>query len=237
MAKAKRPIFVPVSSGTPYVSEQELEFEWFAGFALLQKQKSIESLHQAAKAGGISPVLEISSKSLDPLGIALSSFNLKLKTPQGQQISVECAFQGSKVFQNGGPYTELYFVTSREAKTDERLRNSGEVVGFNYFGQDYPIRPVNAFYNRLYLFALWSNPNLAEKITQYKGFSDIEYNPKKSINCQARSAALFVSLQQQGLLEKALKDRDFYQQVAASMKQPAILPMTPSKQKKLFPDE
>lgn len=35
--------------------------------------------------------------------------------------SVECAFQSSKVFENGGAYTDLLYKTSREAK-DERLK-------------------------------------------------------------------------------------------------------------------
>ena len=35
----------------------------------------------------------------------------------------------------------------------------------------------------------------------------IEFNPKKSINCQARSVALFVFLQDKNLLEDALSDK------------------------------
>ena len=45
---------------------------------------------------------------------------------------------------------------------------------------------------------------LADEITNYNGFTDIEFNPKKSINCQAYSAALYSSLQHSGLLKKSL---------------------------------
>jgi len=38
----------------------------------------------------------------------------------------------------------------------------------------------------------------------YSGFTDIEFNPKKSINCQAYSVALYVSLEKSGLLKDAL---------------------------------
>jgi hypothetical protein len=38
----------------------------------------------------------------------------------------------------------------------------------------------------------------------YAGFTDIEFNPQRSINCQARSAALFLSLMKRGDLESAL---------------------------------
>lgn len=45
---------------------------------------------------------------------------------------------------------------------------------------------------------------------KYDGFTDIEFNPEKSINCQARAAALFVSLSRRGLLELAMTSIDNY---------------------------
>ena len=145
---AKRPIFTPDFSGFPYVDAVDIEFKWHPGFAKSQLQKSIASLHEAAeKLKKISPVLEISGKSASDLGNSLSAFNLSLKTLKGRTISVECAYQGSKVFENGGPYHELYSASSREAKTDDRLRNSGELVAFNFCGEDFPIEPKTAFYD------------------------------------------------------------------------------------------
>ena len=77
---ALRPIFVPVVNGGLGVHEKMLEFKWHAGMAITQKQKSIRELHATAKASGIYPVLEISSKSETPLGIELSAFNLCITT-------------------------------------------------------------------------------------------------------------------------------------------------------------
>jgi len=37
----------------------------------------------------------------------------------------------------------------------------------------------------------------------YDTFTDIEFNPKRSFNCQARSCALFVALARKGLLGEA----------------------------------
>ena len=123
---AKRPIFSPDPSKCPYVRVEDVDFQWYPGFAKSQLQKSIESLHEAAEKLGIAPILEISGKSSSRLGVSLSAFNLKLITPNGSSISVECAYQGSKVFQNGGPFQDLYFVgSSRAAKTDMRLSTSG----------------------------------------------------------------------------------------------------------------
>ena len=200
---ARRPIFIPDSS-SPYVVEKNIEFQWYPGFAKSQAQKSIKSLHQATERSGISPILEISGKSAEPLGVSLSAFNLSIN----DRMSVECAYQGSKVFKNGGPYTDLYSRSSREAKTDPRLRNSGELIAFKFCGEDFPIQPQTGFYNWLYIQALGQNQNLAQELENFQGFSDIAFNPKRSINCQARAAAIFVSLSRhrQQLLEQILKN-------------------------------
>lgn len=192
---------------------ESIEFKWHPGFAKSQLQKSIASLHEAAeKLNKISPILEISSKSTSRLGVSLSAFNLSLKTPNEQRISVECAYQGSKVFENGGPYHELYSVSSLEAKTDERLKNSGELVAFNFCGEDFPTEPKTAFYDWLYITALHQKKaDLVKALKVFQGFSDIVFNPNRSINCQARAAALFVSLSKNGLIgEKIFSDKDYY---------------------------
>ena len=206
---AKRPVFYPIIN-PPYVKEIELQFEWFSGFAISQVQKSIHSLHLAAEKAGISPVLEISSKSSLSLGVELSAFNLMLSLNDGKMISVECAFQGSKVFERSGPYTNLYYETSRETKKYPRLHESGNVIGFNLFGEEFPINPPTAFYDWIYLNALSQNTHLADQLFAYRGFSDIKFNPQKSINCQARSAALYVALSTNGQLDKVLSNREYY---------------------------
>ena len=210
---AKRPIFTPDFSGFPYVDAIDIEFKWHPGFAKSQMQKSIASLHDAAeKLKKISPILEISGKSTSELGNSLSAFKLLLKTPDGQTMSVECAYQGSKVFENGGPYHELYSASSRDAKMDERLRNSGELIGFNFCGENFPIEPKTAFYDWLYMTALCQKKtDFVKELEAFQGFSDIVFNPNRSLNCQARAAALFVALSKKDLIdEQILQDRDRY---------------------------
>lgn len=209
---ARRPIFIPKPESFPFVVEIDIDFEWYPGFAKSQAQKSIQSLHNSAAQKGISPVLEISSKSSNPLGIALSAFNLHLKLDTGKIISVECAFQGSKVFKDGGPYNDLYDKSSRDAKTDRRLKSSGELTAFSLMGEQFPNKPVTAFYDWLYLKALFNNQELAVRLFSYNGFSDIAFNPDKSINCQARSAALFVGMSKDNNidLERIIKDKNYY---------------------------
>jgi hypothetical protein len=209
---ANRPIFTPDFNGFPFVETVDIEFKWYSGFAKSQMQKTIVSLHEAAEKQGIAPVLEISRKSASRLGVSLSAFILTLGTPRGQKMSVECAYQGSKVFENGGPYHDLYSVSSRSAKTDERLRNSGKLIAFNFCGEDFPIEPKTAFYDWLYITALCQKKkDLMQQLESFLGFSDIVFNPNRSLNCQARAAALFVSLSKNGLIdEQIFSDKDYY---------------------------
>jgi hypothetical protein len=125
-------------------------------------------------------------------------------------MSVESAYQGSKVFEHGGPFHELYEASSKDAKTDQRLRSSGTVICFNLFGEEWPTEPFTAFYDWLYITALLQHPELAQAVIEFKAFSDIAYNPERSFNCQARAAAVFVALSRQNLLEQAIRGRDSY---------------------------
>jgi hypothetical protein len=210
---ANRPVYVAQRTAVSFVREKPVDFRWHAGLAVSQKQKSIAELHAAAKATlGIERILEISSKSPDALGVALSAFNLKLGYGE-RRVPVEAAFQSSKVFLDGGPYLDLLEATPRDAKADLRLKQSGRLQAFRFQGTDWPLQPATVFYDWLYLTALAENPQLAEPLAEYQAFTDIEFNPEKSINCQARSATLYVGLLGEGLLDEALSSREVYLQL------------------------
>ena len=182
--------------------EKEIDFVFYSGFSITQKQKSIESLHNAIKELYYdAEILEISSKSPTELGRKLSAFNLKL-----DGIALENIFQSSKVFEYGGPYEDLLSKTPIEAKKDPRIKDSGRIIGFKYQGINYPTIPKTLFYDWMYCQALYSDKELMSLIINYDFFTDIEFNHEKSLNCQARSAAIFVSLYQKGLLEECLAD-------------------------------
>jgi len=205
---ATRPVFVPRPEAAPFVREVPVTFTWFPGLSLSQQQKCIASLHAtAAEKHEISPVLEVSSKSAEALGALLSAFRLPVEV-DGRRLTVESAFQGSKVFERGGPYTALYEADSRAAKTDERLKGSGLLTGFELLGEPWPAEPKTAFYDWLYLQALAQSPELSGRLTAYAGFTDIAFNPQRSLNCQARAAALFVALSKNGRLGEALSGRE-----------------------------
>lgn len=206
---ARRPIFLPKLDPNYLVFERYVDFQWAAGMAVSQKRKSISDLHRmAGEKLGVRHPLEVSSKSESEVGVALSSFNLSFKTAKGLSLTVECAFQGSKVFEMGGPFRDLFFVAPMDAKRDKRLQQSGGLVGFNFFGESWPLDPLTAFYDWIYINALHKNVDLAKKSLEYDGFTDIEFNPEKSINCQARSVALYQALLHVGKLDFALSSRE-----------------------------
>jgi hypothetical protein len=212
---ALRPIFIPERNGKLLVKETNLTFKWYPGSSASQKQKSIRSLHESASQTGIEPVLEVSTKSVDPIGRQLSAFNLRLKLGE-LSTSVEAAYQGSKIFEHGGPYIDLYRKSGFEIKKDFRLNNSGRLIGFQLEEEMWPTKPITAFYDWLYLNALHQAPSLATKLLQYKGFTDISFNPKKSINCQARSAALYVALERRGLFRGIVYSKDIFVKLVTS---------------------
>lgn len=211
---AERPVFIPLCQTDHLVDEVQIEFKWNPGFAPVQKKKNVSALHASAKKNGFYPLLEVSSKSEQLIGQRLSAFSLKINTEIGE-ISVEAAFQGSKVFDKGGPFTDIYCKDSRNAKKDARIKESGRLIGFDFFGQAWPLVPKTAFYDWLYLTALKPHQEYLKRLFEYKGFTDIEFNPKKSINCQARTCALLVSLLKLGSLDEALKSqKDFINMIS-----------------------
>lgn len=206
---ANRPVYHSITKA-PYYEAIDVTFKFYSGFSVAQKQKSIQSLHkQYSMLYPDHAILEISSKSTSKLGVSLSAFNLNIKT-KSSIFSVECAFQSSKVFENGGPYTDLLQKSSREAKRDPRLRESGKLISFQCFNMLFPLEPKDYFYNWLYVNTLNQNKDLAKEIVKYDSFSDIEFNPKRSVNCQARAVAIFVGLSKSKKLEEAMKSKESF---------------------------
>lgn len=200
---AERPVFIPSKSGGQLVREIAFSFKWHSGFAVVQKQKNIAGLHEAAAHRGYSPLLEVSTKSLDRLGQRLSAFNLRVGVPGYGDIPLECAYQGSKVFERSGPHQDLYLVEPRAAKRDSRVRDSGRITGFRFGDIEFPSDPKTAFYDWLYSRAIFPHRDYLTRLNAFAGFTDIEFNPSRSLNCQARACAIFVAMAQRGVLADA----------------------------------
>jgi len=202
---AERPIFVPNPDSDDLVKEVFLQLAWSPGFALVQKERNINALHKAAEAAGYKNILEVSTKSEHKRGQHLSAFHLKVRTKALGEVPLESVFQGSKVFEDGGPYVDLYEMEPKDAKKDLRLRESGKLIGFDFEGNEWPLEPKTAFYDWLYAGSLYPHCEWIKKLSFHDGFSDIEFNPSRSINCQARSIALFLSLMKRKELDDAIQ--------------------------------
>lgn len=206
---ANRPVYIALEK-FPYVGAVNVDFQFYSGFSDKQKRLSINSLHAAFL--NLLPektVLEISTKSENPLGVKLSAFNLPVKIPDSDKFTVlESAYQGSKVFENGGTFTDLMYKKPREAKKDSRLKSSGKIQTFQFGENKFPPEPKSFFYNWLYITALAAQTELAEEILNYDAFTDIEFNPKKSVSTQAMAAAVFIGLNRAGLINSALETKE-----------------------------
>ena len=195
---ATRPFFIPGQDKEELVRTNSVEFTWFSGFAKSQKQKSILSFHESiSRDFKLDKILEISTKSENKLGIQLSAFNLRIKF-KDKEYFLESVFQGSKIFTDQGPNEDIYEKSSIDAKKDERIKRS-DLKEFSFFGEIFSLE--FDFYSWLYFVALNQNKKLKTGILNYEAFTDIEFNPEKSLNCQAYSAALYSSMVKNKILD------------------------------------
>lgn len=210
---AYRPVFYGDAFG---YKKHMIDFEFFTGFSLSQKQKSIQSLHKSISRNFPGrKILEVSSKSPDEIGRQASAFNLNVILKSGKEFSVEQIFQGSKKFRRGGSQLHLIDqMTSKELKKYiGKVHQVDELVSFECFGQIFPLKPQTFFYNWLYINSLHKNQLLANQIINYDTFTDIEFNPNKSKNCQAEACSIYVYLYKSNLLDFALSSKENFLQV------------------------
>jgi hypothetical protein len=202
---ASRPVFLPVYSGPSLVEERFFDFAWSSGFAESQKKKNVAALHAAAKRNGIDRILEISTKSDEKVGRRLSAFSLKIDL-EGVEYPLESVYQGSKVFERCGPFSNIFGYEPREAKRHTRELDCGRLIGFELLGRRYPLTPKNAFFDWLYIRALAKHADWIDENISYDAFTDIEFNPERQVNCQARAFAEYKSLTAKSELQASAHD-------------------------------
>ena len=206
---AEKSVFISKSK-YPFFEEVHVNIDWFGGFALSQKRKCQIGLHQNfLMEYPDEKILEISSSSLMSLGMKLSAMNLSKRTQKGL-TTVESAFQSSRIYSDGvrmvGPFPEYLFLSGRECKKLVKEASQGmhsyryEFDGLTFYA---PTHHISQFYDFLYLNALLEpeNKEVREKLLQegYTVFTDLA---TKSLNCQARSASIFVGLVKAGLIDE-----------------------------------
>ena len=228
---ATRPIFLPLKgrksyngsfSRGPLVETVDIEIPWHGGFAATQKQKNILALHEKAKAQGIDPILEISTKSMQKVGYRLSAFNLKIEV-DGMMKPLESVYQSCKVFSESGQHEHLIDLNPYDAKKSIKELGRGLIISFRFMGREFETEPKNAFYDWLYLRAISPHEDWIKSNLHYAAYSDIEFTPQKSLNCQARAVAEFHALSMRGLAIECARDFDQFRKMLAMTQREDIL--------------
>ncbi|WP_065273745.1 DarT1-associated NADAR antitoxin family protein [Phaeobacter gallaeciensis] len=209
---AVRPIFIPRAERGPLVEELPVSINWHGGFSVSQKQKNIAELHSKARELGIYPVLEISTKSPLEVGKRLSAFNLKIEVG-GAMKSLESVYQSSKVFEHSGQHEILMDLDPFKAKKEIRRLGQGRIICFRFLGQEFPTEPVNAFYDWLYIRAIVPHEKWIRANLHFAAYSDIEFTPSKSVNCQGRAVAEFHALSMRGKAAECVHDFDVFRRL------------------------
>lgn len=190
------------------IYEREFSFDFYGGFALSQKQKTIESFHKELLRNGINQILEISRKSMNPIGNSLSAFNLKIEI-NNEYYPIECVYQSSKVFNNKIQFKEAINLTPLEAKklvktNVEKMKLN--ITSFNCFDIVFPTTPTTLFYDYIYVLALFQNNDIGRELIKHNCFTDVEFNHKKQSASQARSCAIYKYLVDNDKLGEYLED-------------------------------
>lgn len=167
-------------------------------------------------------ILEVSTRGDKNEGKALSAFNLCYTLKKSQQkVSVESAFQGSKVFTDGSTYPDLFHKNSYTAKMDKR-RWGKQIAFYLFYEQRFEVSPPTLFYNWLYLKTLQVNPQVWDTVKEYNAYTDTAADMNRSINCQARACAIAHSLFKLGLFEEALENLDNFKRIIYKHEEPVL---------------
>ena len=201
---AEKMVFIAKNSNPYY--EKIIDYIYVPGFAPIQRKKNVVNLFESLrKEFPDSNALEISTKSDNELGKQLSAFNLRLGG-----YSVESIFQSSKVFADGSQYEFLIKESPLNAKRFIQKLPKQSIIKFRYKGIEYPTNPKSLFYDFIYIKALYENISVSKNLINYDIFTDIEFNYKKSINCQARACAIFTYLLKNNKVDEYLNNINLF---------------------------
>ena len=165
-------------------------------FTPLDRPPFVAEHHDPAGAPADLRVLEISSRSDEPLGRSLSAMRLRAAdTDDDRSLPVESVYQAAKCYGESGP-DERPLPNGFDAKRrDRERRGSGPLTGFRHGGTFWPAASGSAFYDRLWIKAAGTAAaNPTRNLHDYAAFSDQFHRPGQSVACQARTAAMLVGL-------------------------------------------
>ena len=218
----------------PYAKEISVTFPWSNGSKHQNIQAILDTFHDVYPEV---PALEISLASSQPEGVAAAAMKLPFHLEGlAQDVPVGIVYEASKVFENGGPYTDLLQCSRQKVRKDVRLQQSGRCIRYRLAETDFPVEPhPYAFFNWLYGCALRQAPEKAEGVLKFGAFSDLDLgSSKKDRNSPARAAAVYAGLAAAGKLA-CLDSYEAF--VAETCTEPAPGAAAPTPQAEPVPEE
>lgn len=192
---AIRPIYISTSIPESPFLKKDVTFEWIKGMAYSQKCKRRDSMHKAIsnmQIYDINRVLEISTKSDKEIGVNLSALKLTIPLSSGREETVEKIYQSSKVFE------------------DNKIKE------FRFNKTVFEKDPYSMYYDYLYIISLYFHKEYWDELDKYDAFTDIEFNPNKQLNTQARAAAIWTTLYRNNMtniVENRVKFKEYYKSI------------------------
>ena len=163
-------------------------------FTPLEHPPFVAEHHDPAGAPAGLRVLEISSRSDEPLGRRLSAMHLRAPGPDGDRgLPVESVYQAAKCYGDGGPDDQPIPNGYDAKRHDRERRGAGPLRGFHHQGTFWPAASGSAFYDRLWIQAA-AAAGAGRELGRFDAYTDQFHRPGQALACQARSAAMLVGL-------------------------------------------
>ena len=170
------------------VERKKIKFKGIPGKSEDVLNNNVKRLHSKLTQRA----LEVSRYSQDPLGIKMDRRALYIQPNYAGGIYLESFYQGSKIFENGGPHRHWVFLSPIDVLDDKRLENSGQIVRYwSLFEHEYWYESEHYFdYHYIKACVRSLSKYDLEELLKYEVFTDIEYNPNKEDITPAIAAAL-----------------------------------------------
>ena len=171
-------------------------------FTPLERPPFVAEHRDAAGPPPALRILEISSRSNEPFGRALSAMRLRAAGDDGDRARVvETVYQAAKCYGSGGP-DESPAANGFDAKRRDRERQKeGALRGFQHDGTYWPAASGSAFYDRLWIQAAVA-AGATRELARYDAYTDQFHRPGVSVACQARAAAMLVGLERSRRIDR-----------------------------------
>lgn len=169
---------------------------------LERQRREVDSLHERFKYYRPDfKMLEISSISREPLGVAVSAANLR--DPRGNLT--EAVYLGSRVYEQG-QLEHLYHASSTvEAMRITKASEHNMFSSYNWYGKAVPTNPLTLMKYWIWCDAVYNQKDLMNQIVEYDAFTNYFCNTSKDyFGTYPEAAALFVTLYRNGILDTAM---------------------------------